>query len=275
MGGSRIGSAPEKPQCPLACFDLLRISPVRPQQQSDCILKILMTESSQSQETLVSLRNVCKTYRDGNVQALKDVSLDIAAGEFVSIMGPSGCGKSTLLNMLGALDRPTGGEVLWRGRSLGAARNLDQLRAREIGFVFQSFYLLPNLTAVENVQLPMFEGSLPRGKRVDEARRLLALVGLENRLNHLPNQLSIGQRQRVAIARALANKPALVLADEPTGSLDSQSGCEVMELLEKLNATEQTTLVVVTHDESVAGRGRRVVRMLDGRVEEDAALSLP
>jgi ABC-type lipoprotein export system ATPase subunit len=218
---------------------------------------------------LISLRSVGKTYRDGNVVALKQVSLDIEPGEFISIMGPSGCGKSTLLNILGALDRPTSGEILFHGQSLRDARQLDRLRAREIGFVFQSFYLLPNLTALENVQIPMFEGELGRAERVVEAQRLLGLVGLQDRLHHLPRELSIGQRQRVAIARAMANQPSLILADEPTGSLDSRNGQEVLELLSQLNAQHHTTLVLVTHDESIAARGRRQIRMLDGAVLAD------
>ncbi|MEZ6134721.1 MAG: ABC transporter ATP-binding protein [Pirellulaceae bacterium] len=227
-----------------------------------------MHEASQTQvlAPLLELRNVCKTYTDGNVLALRDVSLQIHAGEFAGITGPSGCGKSTLLHMLGALDRPTSGEVLWNGNSILDGRNLDRLRSREFGFVFQSFYLLPNLTALENVQLPMFEGDLPLPQRVIEAKRLLNLVGLAERMEHLPSQLSIGQRQRVAIARALANSPAVIFADEPTGSLDSHSGREVMELLCRLNAESDTTLVVVTHDEAIAASCPRRIQMLDGAI---------
>ena len=221
---------------------------------------------------LVSLRSVCKTYRDGNVTALRDVSLDIAAGEFVSIMGQSGCGKSTLLNILGALDQPSSGQVLFEGQALAAARHLDRWRAEHVGFVFQSFYLLPNLTTWENVQIPMFEGRLPRHQRPAEAERLLGLVGLSDRLQHLPSQLSIGQRQRVAIARALANRPQMILADEPTGSLDSHSGQEVLELLAGLNAAEGTALVLVTHDAAIAHRARRHIRMLDGQIVEDRSV---
>ncbi len=175
-----------------------------------------MFEASQI-EPLVVVRNASKVYRDGQVRALNGVSLTIAAGDFLAIMGPSGCGKSTLLNMIGALDLPTEGEILFRGKTLRHLTNLDQLRAQEIGFVFQSFYLLPNLTAVENVQLPMFESSLTSSERIVKAKQLLTRVGLAERLGHLPEQLSNGQKQRVAIARALANSPAIVLADEPTG----------------------------------------------------------
>jgi putative ABC transport system ATP-binding protein len=229
-----------------------------------------MNESSQTPTPLIALRQVSKTYRDGHVHALQEVSLELSAGEFMTIVGPSGCGKSTLLHMLGALDRPTAGQVLFRGQSVTEGVNLDRLRAREIGFVFQTFYLLPNLTAMENVQLPMFEGELPPARRAEEAERLLAQVGLGDRLGHLPDQLSIGQRQRVAIARALANRPSIVLADEPTGSLDSQSGREVMEILVELNRLSSMTLVVVTHDETIAARGTRKIRMLDGRIISDS-----
>lgn len=226
-------------------------------------------EARQNGEPIIELANVSKTYSDGDVHALTDVSFEVARGDFLSIMGPSGCGKSTMLNMLGALDRPTSGEVIFAGEPLSKMKNLDWLRAREIGFVFQSFYLLPNLTAVENVQLPMFESPRPIQERKTEAERLLEVVGLSNRLGHLPNQLSIGQRQRVAIARALANGPSVILADEPTGSLDSQSGNEVMDILADLNEKEETTLIVVTHDELVAGRGKRLIRMFDGQVTTD------
>ncbi len=226
-----------------------------------------MSKSSQDSLPLVSLREVSKHYRDGDVHALDCVSVDISSGEFVAIMGPSGCGKSTLLNMMGALDRPTSGEIRFDGLSLAAVKDLDRLRSRQIGFVFQSFYLLPNLTAEENVQIPMFESDRSRTERLAEARRLLALVGLERRRGHLPGQLSIGQRQRVAIARALANGPQLILADEPTGSLDSQNGVEVMDLLCELNESHQTTLIVVTHDQAVADRGGRLIRMRDGKID--------
>lgn len=221
---------------------------------------------------LITLQNVGKTYRDGNVAALREVSLKIEEREFLSIMGPSGCGKSTLLHLLGGLDRPTEGRVLYRGKTLGDGIELDRFRAESIGFVFQSFYLLPNLTSLENVQIPMFEGKLGLADRVARARELLELVGLAERIGHLPHQLSIGQRQRVAIARALANNPSLILADEPTGSLDSQSGCDVLDLLTQFNEAQGTTLVVVTHDPIIAQRGRRLIRLLDGRVIDDSNL---
>lgn len=225
-----------------------------------------MSDASQFTDPLIVVRNACKVYRDGYVRALDGISLTIESGEFLSIMGPSGCGKSTLLNIIGALDLPTEGEVLFRGRPLSEMASLDQLRAREIGFVFQSFYLLPNLTAEENIQLPMFEGKLKPSQRVARARELLARVGLADRVGHLPEQLSNGQKQRVAIARALANDPAVVLADEPTGALDSRTGAEVMQLLVELNVKHRTTIVVVTHDQNVADRSRRIVCMMDGRI---------
>ena len=225
-----------------------------------------MSDASQFTDPLIVVRNACKVYRDGYVRALDGISLTIESGEFLSIMGPSGCGKSTLLNIIGALDLPTEGEVLFRGRPLSEMANLDQLRAYEIGFVFQSFYLLPNLTAEENIQLPMFEGKLKPSQRVARARELLARVGLADRVGHLPEQLSNGQKQRVAIARALANDPAVVLADEPTGALDSRTGAEVMQLLVELNVKHRTTIVVVTHDQNVADRSRRIVCMMDGRI---------
>jgi putative ABC transport system ATP-binding protein len=226
-----------------------------------------MHESSET-VSLIQLENVSKYYSDGDVHALRNINLKIDSGESIAVVGKSGCGKSTLLNIVGALDKPTSGEVYFRGKSI-LKTDLNQLRSREIGFVFQSFYLLPNLTALENVQLPMFESSRPLSERIDEARRLLALVGLDQRVNHLPNQLSIGQRQRVAIARALANNPSIILADEPTGSLDSGSGQEVMELLYQLNTQQQTTLVIVTHDESLAKQARRVLKMFDGSIVSD------
>lgn len=242
-----------------------------PFRQSSGMRIVESRQVSAGETPLVELRQVTRTYRDGDVRALDGVSLAIPAGDFISIVGPSGCGKSTLLHLIGALDVPTAGEVLFRGTPLAAIRDLDHLRAREIGFVFQTFYLLPNLTARENVQLPMFGDGRSEAQRTARADELLARVGLAARSDHLPGQLSIGQRQRVAIARALANEPAIVLADEPTGSLDSRSGGEVMDLLGRLHAEQGTTLVVVTHDAAVAARGRRTIRMLDGRIVEGAA----
>jgi ABC-type lipoprotein export system ATPase subunit len=222
-------------------------------------------------EAIVSVEDVTRSYRDGNVQALAGVTLRIPSGQFLSITGPSGSGKSTLLHLVGGLDQPSSGRILVRGRPL-AREDLDRFRSREVGFIFQAFHLVPNLTAVENVQLPLFGGGHSDADRIARATALLNKVGLRDRVDHLPAELSIGQRQRVAIARALANEPMIVLADEPTGSLDSVSGTEVMDLLCRLHAERGLTLVVVTHDPLVAARAERVVRMLDGRVVADTAV---
>jgi putative ABC transport system ATP-binding protein len=208
-----------------------------------------------------------KTYPDGNVHALDNVALGVREAESVAITGPSGCGKSTLLNLLGALDRPDVGEVYFRGEPLSMRRDLDRFRARQIGFVFQSFFLLPTLTARENVQVPMFEGPpLSARERARKADELLELVGMSKRSRHRPTQLSVGERQRVALARALANDPALLLADEPTGNLDSDNTVRVLDLLRSLQRDRRLALVVVTHSPEVAERADRVVRMKDGRV---------
>ncbi len=200
------------------------------------------------------LLDVSRVYPDGEVHALVGVSFDVRRGEYVAIVGPSGSGKSTLLNLLGALDMPTQGQVLLDGTPLSEVRNLDQLRAHKIGFVFQSFFLIPTLTAVENVQIPMFEGPLSAKARAQRAHELLATVGLAQRANHLPSRMSVGERQRTAIARALANQPPLLLADEPTGNLDSRSGDEVLDLFDSLQRTCGLTLVVITHSAEVARR---------------------
>ncbi len=221
--------------------------------------------------TLIQTINLTKTYGSGEtaVHALDQVTLTVQPGEFVAIMGPSGCGKSTLLNMLGALDQPTTGEVWVAGENLAHLKNVDHFRAQTIGFIFQLHNLLPTMTALENVETPMVGQIDNRKQRLDRAHSLLELVGLGDRAGHLPNQLSGGQRQRVAIARALANHPALILADEPTGALDSQSGDELLELLAELNSSQQMTIAVVTHDRQVAQSTQRILRMNDGRVIDD------
>jgi putative ABC transport system ATP-binding protein len=202
------------------------------------------------------------------VAALRGVDLSIAPGEFVAIVGPSGCGKSTLLNLLAGIDDPTAGEVRLLGQDLHALdeRSRSRLRLEEIGFVFQRFHLLAVLSAMENVELPMAEAGVSRAERRARARELLDYVGLGARTRHRPPQLSGGEQQRVAIARALANRPAVVLADEPTGELDQRTGEEIIRLFERLNREQGTTLVVVTHDRSVAARAHRTVEMRDGRV---------
>jgi putative ABC transport system ATP-binding protein len=215
---------------------------------------------------LLSVVNVSREYDDGAVQALRNVSLDIQSGEYVAIMGPSGSGKSTLLHLLGALDEPTSGDVIFEGKSLRQRTDLDRFRAATLGFVFQSFYLLPTLTALENVQIPMFESSLGPRERVKKAAELLALVEMTHREKHLPAKLSVGERQRVAIARALANDPKLLLADEPTGNLDTTSGGIVLDLFDRLHHERGLTLVVITHDGQVAARAQRMLLLRDGQI---------
>jgi ABC-type lipoprotein export system ATPase subunit len=190
-------------------------------------------------------------------------------------MGPSGSGKSTLLNLLGGLDRPTSGQVIVNGQDLTTVRNLDTFRAGTVGFVFQLHNLLPTLTALENVEVPMHGRPLGRHLRYQRAKELLALVGMADRMHHLPSQLSGGQRQRVAIARALANRPRLILADEPTGNLDTASGEDIMNLLADLNLAQKTTIVVVTHDRRVARATDRILTMLDGRIIDDHTVADP
>lgn len=226
---------------------------------------------------LIHTVNLTKTYGSGetSVHALDDVTVTVNAGEFVAIMGPSGCGKSTLLNMLGALDQPTTGEVWVAGENLARLKNVDKFRAQTIGFIFQLHNLLPTLTALENVEVPMIGQVGNRNARIERARHLLTVVGLGTRANHLPSQLSGGQRQRVAIARSLANQPKLLLADEPTGALDSQSGAEILTLLADLNQQQGTTIAVVTHDRQVAQATQRILRMKDGRVIDDHRISDP
>lgn len=220
---------------------------------------------------LLQTEGLSRHYPDGRVTALSDVTLEIHRGEYVAIVGPSGSGKSTLLNLLGGLDRPTSGRLLFQGQELSARNsNLDAYRARSLGFVFQSFCLLPTLTAIENVQVPMFETERSARARRTRARTLLAEVGLALRLHHLPCQLSVGERQRVALARALANRPELILADEPTGNLDSEKTREILDLLARMRARHGTTLVVVTHSHEVAQAADRLIQLRDGRVVADA-----
>lgn len=201
------------------------------------------------------------------VHALRGVSFEIREGEYVAIVGPSGCGKSTLLNLIGAIDSPTSGSVSIDGRNAGGMNDRDAtlFRLRNIGFVFQRFYLMPTLSARENVELPMAEAGLKSAERAARARELLAYVGLAHREKHRPSQLSGGEQQRVAIARALANKPALLLADEPTGELDAKTGAEIIALFEQLNV-DGTTIVVVTHDEELASAAQRRIHMRDGAI---------
>lgn len=210
-----------------------------------------------------------KQFDNGKVMALRGLDLEIRQGEFVAIIGQSGCGKSTLLQMLGCLDRPSEGTLNYRGTSIPDMRDPAAYRAHQIGFVFQSFHLLPTFTVLENVQIPMFEGKLSRSQRKSRGIELLESVGLGHRLSHYPSELSGGERQRVAIARGLANRPSVVLADEPTGNLDSESAVQIIDLLLELHGKLGVTLVLVTHDLSVAERASRTIRMKDGRVISD------
>lgn len=225
---------------------------------------------------LIETRKLTRIYGDGEeIRALDEVDLQIEAGEFLSVVGPSGSGKSTLLNMIGALDRPTSGKVLVNGQNLAEMEDLDTFRAKMVGFIFQLYNLVPTLTARENVEVPMM-GQVPgRASRRERAQELLGLVDLGHRTDHLPNQLSGGQRQRVAIARSLANQPSLVLADEPTGDLDTASGQEVIELMKQLNEKLGTTFIIVTHDLAVARRTERVLTMRDGRIVHEHTVGSP
>jgi putative ABC transport system ATP-binding protein len=224
---------------------------------------------------VTAILSACDLRRDyvlegEQVHAVRGVTLDICTGDYVAIVGPSGCGKSTLLNLLGAIDRPSSGTVRVAGRDVGAMSDREATRFRllNVGFVFQRFYLMPILTAVENIELPMAEAGVSRAARAQRARELLEFVALEHRARHRPPQLSGGEQQRVAIARALANRPSLVLADEPTGELDARTGGEIIALFDRLHQNG-TTLLVVTHDEGLAGRARRVIHMRDGAIVRD------
>jgi ABC-type lipoprotein export system ATPase subunit len=224
------------------------------------------------QPVVVEAIDLTKIYGDSKtiqVRALDQVSLKIVAREFVAVMGPSGSGKSTLLHLVGALDAPTSGKVLVNGQDISMQHDLDGFRSRTVGFIFQLHNLIPTLTALENVEVPMQGQGLGDRARRARAAELLELVGLGDRVNHLPGQLSGGQRQKVAIARALANSPSIVLADEPTGNLDSTSGNEVMGVLEQLNREQGTTIMLVTHDPNVARRTRRILIMRDGRIVQE------
>jgi len=224
---------------------------------------------------IVETQHLTKIFGDGaEIRALDDVSIQVAQGELIAVMGPSGSGKSTLLNMIGALDVPTSGRVLVNGQNLADIKDKDKFRAKTVGFMFQLHNLLPTLSARENVEVPMMGYYPPRARR-KKSEELLELVGLGDRMNHLPNQLSGGQRQRVAVARSLANNPLIVLADEPTGSLDTNSGLELMRLLRDLNQSQGTTYIVVTHDLAVARQTRRILVMADGKIAREDIIGSP
>ncbi|MYC94738.1 MAG: ABC transporter ATP-binding protein [Caldilineaceae bacterium SB0661_bin_32] len=226
---------------------------------------------------IVRVENLMKIYGSGEtaVRALDGLSVEVQTGEFVAVMGPSGCGKSTLLNMLGALDQPTEGTVWVAGEDLSKLKDVDRFRARTVGFVFQLHNLLPTMTALENVEVPLQGQIGSRKERKERAAHLMALVGLADRRDHLPGQLSGGQRQRVAIARSLANSPSLILADEPSGALDSQSSDEILTLLAELNRSQGTSIIVVTHDRRVAQATQRILRMQDGKIVSDHRITDP
>jgi ABC-type lipoprotein export system ATPase subunit len=230
---------------------------------------------NQKTPPLVETFDLTRVYGDGEeIRALDGVSMKIHHGELVTVMGPSGSGKSTLLNMIGALDNPTEGVVFINGQNLAKIRNKDTFRAKTVGFVLQLHNLIPTLTARENVEVPMM-GQMGLGTRRRRSRELLEICGLGDRMRHLPNQLSGGQRQRVAVARALANNPLLVLADEPTGSLDTEAGRELMGLLRNINQTQGTTFIVVTHDPAVARQTNRVLVMADGKIVREDIIGSP
>ena len=222
--------------------------------------------------TLITLKNINKVYRTDEIetQALENVNIQVREGEFVSIMGPSGCGKSTLLNIIGLLDAPTGGEIEINGIDVLEMKDkeLSAFRNRNLGFVFQSFHLIGSLNVLDNVEVPLLYRNIPAKERTALAKEILEKVGLSHRMHHFPSQLSGGQCQRVAIARAVVGNPEILLADEPTGNLDSKMGAEVMELLHKLNKEEGRTIVMVTHNEAQAKQTDRIIRFFDGRQVE-------
>ncbi|WP_434655238.1 ABC transporter ATP-binding protein [Thermoanaerobacterium thermosaccharolyticum] len=230
-----------------------------------------MMEIRKENRNVITMKNLSKIYKMGEniVKALDNINLTVDEGEFVSIVGPSGSGKSTLMNIIGCLDVMTEGEYYLNGndtRKLNENK-LAELRSSEIGFIFQSFNLLQKLSALENVELPMIYKGIPAKERYNRAVELLTMVGLEKRIHHRPTELSGGQQQRVAIARALANNPHLILADEPTGNLDSQSGKEVMKIIKELNE-RGNTIILITHDINVANQAKRTVKIMDGKIYE-------
>lgn len=222
---------------------------------------------------MISLKSIKKTYKIGDeiIEALKDISLNIYKNEYVALMGPSGSGKSTLMNMLGCLDSPSSGEYILNNLSVAimSDNDLAQVRNKEIGFVFQTFNLLPRASTLDNVALPLVYAGFSKINREKRANDVLESVGLSNRVNHKPNELSGGQRQRVAIARALVNNPAIILADEPTGNLDSKTSVEIMGLFEEIHK-KGNTIILVTHEENIAMHAHRIIRLKDGLVESDA-----
>jgi ABC-type lipoprotein export system ATPase subunit len=241
-----------------------------------CGMTKTLQENPAGESPVLAGSNLQKSYDDGRIEALRGVDLTIGAGEFLAITGPSGSGKSTLLQLLGGLDSPTTGQVFFQGLALGSANgsatesciDLDSYRAHHVGFIFQAFHLMPTLRAIENVQVPMLEGKENPGSRTRKAEALLKEMGLEQRMFQYPNELSAGERQRVAIARALANDPAILLADEPTGNLDSVNSARIMEILTGIQNQRGMTLIIVTHEDEIARSAPRHIRMRDGRIEQ-------
>ncbi len=225
-------------------------------------------------DIIVETRDLSRTFRVGSqeIMALDSLSLQIARGEFVGIMGPSGSGKTTLLNLLGCLDQPSSGSIVFEGQDISglSERDIDDLRLKRMGFVFQTFNLMPTFTALENVAFPMEIAGIPRDERTERAQQLLKQLGLIERIHHKPRELSAGENQRVAIARALANSPSVILADEPTGNLDSRTTEEISQLLSELNTEYQVAIILVTHDASVAQAASRRLWMIDGRLDHES-----
>jgi putative ABC transport system ATP-binding protein len=227
------------------------------------------------EKPVIQLRNIVRNFPLGSqtVYVLKDIDLDIMEGEYVALMGPSGSGKSTLMNLLGCLDTPTSGSYNLANQDVSDMTDdqLADIRNREIGFVFQTFNLIPRQTALQNVALPLVYAGIGKADRLQRAAEVLADVGLDDRMDHQPNQLSGGQRQRVAIARAMVNKPSMILADEPTGNLDSETSVDIMKQFDAINA-QGNTLIVVTHEEEIAQYAKRIIRLKDGRIESDTKI---
>lgn len=225
---------------------------------------------------IIEIKGIVKNYQIGTVivRALRSVSVNIERNEYLAIMGPSGSGKSTLMNILGCLDTPTKGEYWLNGIDVSKLEDnrLAEIRNKEIGFVFQTFNLLPRYTAHENVMLPLIYAGIPKPERIKMANEMLALVGLDDRMSHKPNELSGGQRQRVAIARAMVNQPSIILADEPTGNLDSKTSVDIMNLLDDIHS-KGNTVILVTHEEDIAQRAQRIIRLMDGEVASDVVKS--
>ncbi len=223
-------------------------------------------------ENVIEIKNIVKNYYVGTVvvRALRSITMDINKNEYVAIMGPSGSGKSTLMNLIGCLDTPTSGQYILNGKDVSKLDDnyLAEIRNKEIGFIFQTFNLLPRYTALENVILPLVYAGISKGERQDRAKYVLDSVGLGGRVTHKPNELSGGERQRVAIARAMVNKPSIILADEPTGNLDSKTSLDIMNLMDEIH-DRGNTIIVVTHEEFIAKHARRVIRLMDGQIEAD------